>query len=160
MDIRLYFDSDWVALWPVLREVFRAGETYPHPMDITEEAARTDWIDNSKAVYTSWMDDELTGSYYLKPNQKGLGSHVANAGYVVAEGMRGRGIGRALALHSLEAARGLGFRALQFNLVVATNTASVRLWESLGFRRVGTLPRAFLLRGELPVDAHVYFPNL
>jgi ribosomal protein S18 acetylase RimI-like enzyme len=102
----------------------------------------------------------VVGSYYLKPNSLCLGAHVANAGYVVAEHCRRRGIGSRLCKHSLGAARRLGYRAMQFNLVVSSNTAGIRCWQKNGFQIVGTLPGAFRHRRLGYVDAHVLFQGL
>ena len=102
------------------------------------------WVGQSRAVMVAVdATGALVGTYYLRPNSLALGAHVANAGYVVAEGARLRGIGSLLCQHSLQAARRLGFRAMQFNLVVSTNTAGIRCWQRNGFQMVGTLPGAF-----------------
>ena len=102
----------------------------------------------------------VVGSYYLRPNTLCLGAHVANAGYVVAEPCRRQGIGSRLCQHSLQAARQLGFRAMQFNLVVCTNTAGLRCWERNGFQVVGTLPGAFRHQRLGYVDALVMVQSL
>ena len=97
----------------------------------------------------------MVGTIYLKPNSLRLGAHVANAGYVVADDCRRQGIGSGLCQHSLQAARRLGFRLMQFNLVVGTNTAGIRCWQRNGFQIVGTLPGAFRHRQLGYVDALV-----
>jgi len=153
--IRLFQPDDWPRVWAILEPVFRAGETYPQSTDITESEARAYWIEHATATYVAESDDQVVGSYYLRPNQPTLGGHVANAGYVVAERARGRGLGKALGRHSCAAAREHGFRALQFNLVVATNVASIRAWQAIGFEIVGTLPGAFRHARLGYVDAHV-----
>ena len=102
----------------------------------------------------------MVGSYYLRPNSLCLGAHVANAGYVVAEQQRRRGIGSRLCQHSLQAARQRGFRAMQFNLVVSTNTAGIHCWQRNGFEIVGTLPGAFRHSQLGFVDAHVMVQRL
>jgi GNAT superfamily N-acetyltransferase len=103
---------------------------------------------------------EAFGTYYVKPNQAGGGAHVANAGYIVAARARGRGVASALAAHSLETARALGFRAMQFNFVVSTNVVAVRLWQRLSFAIVGTLPGAFLHPTHGFVDVYVMYQSL
>ena len=159
-NIREFKREDWPAVWAMLEPVFRAGETYPQSMDITEEEARAYWVKNATATYVAESEGEIVGSFYLRPNAPTLGAHVANAGYVVAERARGRGIAKAMGRYSCEAALTRGFRALQFNLVVATNVASVRAWERIGFEIVGTLPGAFLHAREGYVDAHVMYRSL
>jgi L-amino acid N-acyltransferase YncA len=144
LQIRPYEPNDWPEVWALLEPVFRAAETFPHDPAITEEEARLAWVEQSQAVMVA-VDaaGTLVGTYYLKPNSLALGAHVANAGYVVAETARRQGIGSRLCQHSLQAARRLGFRLMQFNLVVSTNATAVRCWQRNGFQVVGTLPGAF-----------------
>ena len=108
-----------------------------------------------RATYVACVGERIVGTYILKPNQLGLGSHVANASYMVASGARGQGIGRLMCEHSLEEARQAGFLAMQFNIVVSTNEAAVRLWKRCGFNVVGTLPQAFRHRELGLVDAYI-----
>ena len=131
-------------MWALLEPVFRAGETFPHDPAITEAEAQLAWVEQSQAVMVA-VDaaGAVVGTYYLRPNSLALGAHVANAGYVVAEHARRQGVGSRLCQHSLQAARRRGFRAMQFNLVVSTNTAGIRCWQRNGFQMVGTLPGAF-----------------
>jgi L-amino acid N-acyltransferase YncA len=142
--IRPYEAADWPGVWALLEPVFRAGETFPHDPAITEAEARLAWVEQSQAVMVA-VDAAgvLVGTYYLRPNSLALGAHVANAGYVVAAPCRRQGVGSQLCQHSLRAARRLGFRLMQFNLVVSTNTAGLRCWQRNGFQIVGTLPGAF-----------------
>jgi L-amino acid N-acyltransferase YncA len=144
LQIRPYGPGDWPALWSLLEPVFRAGETFPHDPAITEAEAQVAWVEQSQAVMVALdAGGSLVGTYYLRPNSLALGAHVANAGYVVAENCRRQGIGSRLCQHSLQAGRRLGFRLMQFNLVVSTNTAGIRCWQRNGFQVVGTLPGAF-----------------
>jgi RimJ/RimL family protein N-acetyltransferase len=141
--IRPFEPADWPALWAIIGPILKAGETYPQHPETIEAAAKSWWIDSHRAVYVAELQGEVVGTYYLTDNKPGLGSHVANAGYMVGPAARGRGVGRAMGEHSLGAAKELGYLALQFNLVVVTNEASIRIWDALGFTRVGTLPKAF-----------------
>ncbi len=156
LQIRPYEAADWPAVWALLEPVFRAGATFPHDPAITEAEAQLAWVEQSQAVVVA-VDPAgaLVGTYYLRPNSLALGAHVANAGYVMAEHCRWQGIGSLLCQHSLQAARRLGFRAMQFNLVVSTNTAGIRCWQHNGFQVVGTLPGAFRHRQLGFVDALV-----
>jgi L-amino acid N-acyltransferase YncA len=144
LQIRFYREADWPAVWALLEPVFRAGETFPHDPAITAEDARLSWVGQSQAVQVA-VDGagSLVGTYYLRPNSLTLGAHVANAGYVVAGHCRRQGIGSRLCQHSLQTARQLGFRSMQFNLVVSTNTAGIHCWQRNGFQIIGTLPEAF-----------------
>jgi RimJ/RimL family protein N-acetyltransferase len=155
--IRPYAASDWPDLWRIIGPILKAGDTYPQPPDTSEAAAKAWWIDDHRAVFTAEIDGVIVGTYYLTDNKPGLGSHVANAGYMVGPRAQGRGVGRAMGVHSLKAARALGYLALQFNLVVVTNEASIRIWDSLGFTRVGLLPRAFRRPSGGYVDALVMY---
>lgn len=155
--IRPFAAADWPALWSILQPVLAAGETYPQPPETSEAEARAWWIDEHAAVFVAEAGGRLLGSYYLVDNKPGLGAHVANAGFVVAPTAQGQGIGRAMGEHSLVAARERGYLAMQFNLVVVTNTASLRIWDALGFTRVGLLPRAFRHRRQGLVDALVMY---
>ena len=131
-------------MWALLEPVFRAGETFPHDPAIAEAEAWMAWVEQNQAVMVAVdVAGALVGTYYMRPNSLTLGAHVANAGYVVAEQCRREGIGSRLCQHSLNEARRLGFRAMQFNLVVGTNTAGIRCWQRNGFQVVGTLKGAF-----------------
>ena len=161
VQIRPFEPADWPGLWALLEPVFRAGETFPHDPAITEAEAQLAWVEQSQAVMVA-VDAScaLVGTYYLRPNSLALGAHVANAGYVVAKHCRRQGIGSRLCQHSLQAARRLGFRAMQFNLVVSTNNAGLRCWQRNGFQLVGTLPEAFRHKQLGYVDALVMIQPL
>lgn len=153
--------SDFEAIWPIFQAVVQAGDTYPYPPDITKETACALWISPALKTYKAVLNHQVVGTYYIKANQLGLGSHVANAGFMVHPECRGHGVGRQMGIHALEEAKRLGYRAMQFNLVVATNIASIRLWESLGFTTIGTLPQVFYHTAlQEYVDALVMFRAL
>ena len=161
LQIRPYEPADWPAVWALLEPVFRAGETFPHDPAISEAEAQLAWVEQSQAVMVAMdPDGAVVGTYYLRPNTLSLGAHVANAGYVVAEHCRRQRIGSRLCQHSLQAARRLGFRSMQFNLVVSTNTAGIHCWQRNGFQVVGTLPGAFRHRQLGYVDALVMVQEL
>jgi GNAT superfamily N-acetyltransferase len=144
MDIRDAVDSDWAAIWGFLRQIVVAGDTYCWPPDTTEGAARTWWMGKPGGRVLVAVDDgAVVGSAELHANQPGPGSHVANAGFMVSPTAAGRGVGRALAQRVLEVAAEDGYAAMQFNAVVQTNEHAVRLWESLGFTILATVPEAF-----------------
>jgi ribosomal protein S18 acetylase RimI-like enzyme len=159
--IRQIGPGDWRETWKIIEPVFRAGDTYSFPTDITEQQAREIWIEHPKAAYVA-VDDagHLLGTYTLKANQPGQGGHVCNCGYIVADLARGRGVASALCAHSQVEAMRLGFRAMQYNLVVSTNESAVRLWQKHGFEIVGTLPGAFLHPKKGYVDAYVMYKQL
>jgi L-amino acid N-acyltransferase YncA len=153
--IRRAEESDFDAIWRIFHEVVRRGDTYTFDPETTKEQARSIWMSGGHATYVACADGRVVGTYILKPNQPGLGSHVANAGYMVGVDGRGRGVGSAMCEHSLEEARRMGFRAMQFNIVVSTNESAVALWKKFGFSIVGTLPKAYRHRELGLVDAYV-----
>jgi L-amino acid N-acyltransferase YncA len=142
-EIRRADAGDWGGIWPIFREVVVRGDTYAYPVDTNEAEARAIWLERPTATYVAARDREVVGTYYLKPNQPGQGSHVCNAGYMVGSAARGLGVGRSMCAHSLVEAKRLGFTAMQYNLVVATNERAVALWKAHGFEVVGILPKAF-----------------
>ncbi|MFY9984599.1 MAG: N-acetyltransferase [Chthoniobacterales bacterium] len=149
--------DDSNAIWEILEPVIRAGETYALDRDLTREQALAFWFSNGHEVFVADDNGQILGTYFLQANQKGGGSHVANCGYITAAAASGRGIARQMCRHSLEYAKSRGFRAMQFNFVVKTNERAVRLWESLGFKIVGTLSEAFLHPVHGYTDAYVMY---
>jgi ribosomal protein S18 acetylase RimI-like enzyme len=143
MDIRAAADHDRDAIWGILEPVIRAGETYPLPRDMSREAAIAYWLSPQHEVFVAADGNSIVGTYYLRANNAGGGAHVANCGYMVAKGATGRGVARAMCTHSLAHAKARGFRAMQFNFVIATNTRAVKLWQAMGFAIVGRLPGVF-----------------
>jgi ribosomal protein S18 acetylase RimI-like enzyme len=159
--IRRYTPADWPHVWPILKATFATGDTYAFAPESTQADIHKAWIELPQATYVAVSDSgEIAGTYILKPNQPGLGAHVCNCGYVVAQHARGQGIAAQMCEHSQDEARAMGFRAMQFNLVVATNEGAVRLWQRLGFAIVGTLPGAFHHRSKGYVDAYVMYKLL
>lgn len=159
MIIRRATDADWPAIWAMLEPVFRAGETYAVDRDISQDAARALWMDAPNETFVA-VDDDILATYYIKANHKGGASHVCNCGYVTAAAAQGRGVARIMCEHSQDVARDLGYTAMQFNLVLASNVGAVALWRKLGFRSVGTLPGAFDHPTLGLVDAHVMWKAL
>ena len=159
--VRALEEHDWPAVWTLMEPIIRAGESYPYAMDMTEEGTRHMWLEVTHAAYVAEDEDgEILGTYYLKPNQPTLGAHVVNAGYMVSEAARGRGVATLMCGHSQAEARRLGYRAMQYNLVVTTNDAGVYLWQKMGFSIVGTLTGAFLHATQGYVDAYVMYKVL
>jgi ribosomal protein S18 acetylase RimI-like enzyme len=160
-NIRPYKENDWPKVWRILEPVFRAGETYAFSRDISEEDAHKAWVLTPKETYVAVdQDGTILGTYYIKPNQPGQGSHICNCGYIVAENARGQGIASTMCEHSQGEAVAQGFRAMQYNLVVSTNSGAVRLWKKLGFEVVGTIPEAFRHPLHGYVDAFVMYKRL
>lgn len=160
MLIRPATPADDDALWAILQPICASGEVFCVPRDGGREAAFGYWRSGERRIFVAEDGGAIVGSYYLRANQGGGGAHVANAGYATAPAAQGKGVARALLAHSLETAREAGFRAMQFNFVVLTNTRAVALWESAGFAVVGRLPGAFAHPTLGLVDALVMFRPL
>ncbi len=152
--------SDLDQLWPLLRDVFRAGDTYAVDADISRDAALAYWVTNAAATYVAVEADRVVGTYYIKTNHAGGGAHICNCGYIVSPSARGQGIAEQLCLHSQDAAVALGYSAMQFNLVLSSNKGAVRLWHKLGFATVGTIPDAFSHPEFGMVDAFLMYKRL
>lgn len=160
MLIRAATPDDFDAIWPLLHDVFRAGDTYAVDRSISKADAQTYWMTQARAAFVAESDGQILGTYYIKTNQPGGGAHICNCGYIVGPAARGQGIAAKLCLHSQDAARQLGYRAMQFNFVLASNTGAVRLWHKLGFETVGTIPQAFAHPSAGLVDAYVMYRPL
>ena len=135
--------ADTSAIWAALEPVFRSGETYAMPRDITREAALEYWFSPTHEVFVAEASGEVLGTYYIRANHAGGGNHVANCGYVTSPTAQGRGVARQMLEHSLVHAKNRGFLAMQFNFVVSTNERAIKTWERYGFAVVGRLPRAY-----------------
>lgn len=145
MLIREATEEDWAAVWPFFRKIVAAGETFTYPVDMGADQAHDWWILPAPNRTVVAVDDagEVLGTAKMNNNQWGNGAHVASASYMVDPARTGRGVGRALCAYTLDWARERGFRAMQFNGVVETNTHAVSLYRSLGFEIIGTVPEGF-----------------
>lgn len=152
--------EDRAAIWAIIEPVIRSGETYALDREMGEADALAYWLGPDKETFVAQLNGEVLGTYYIRANQAGGGAHVCNCGYMTGAHATGRGVARAMCLHSLDHARERGYRAMQFNFVVSTNERAVRLWEALGFRTVGRLPEAFLHPAHGYVDALVMLQTL
>ena len=160
LQIRKATANDFDAIWPIFHEIVARGDTYAYPPNTDKAGAYKFWMEKPLATYVAVQDGQIVGTYYIKPNQPGLGDHVCNVGYMVGLQARRRGVARAMCEHSQIEARKLGFRAMQFNLVVSTNEVAVRLWQKMGYSIVGTLPQAFRHQELGLVDALVMYKLL
>ena len=160
MLIRSATVSDADAIWAIMEPVIRMGESYTMPRELSREGALDYWFSPAHEVFVADEAGCVVGTYCLRANQRGGGAHVANCGYMTAQHATGRGVARAMCVHSLDTARERGFRAMQFNFVVSTNERAVRLWSTLGFATVGRLPGAFLHPALGYVDALVMYRAL
>ena len=143
MNIREATEKDFDEIWPVFHEIVSAGETYAYPEDTTKDQALGIWLETPRKTFIAEENNCILGTYYIKTNQAGPGSHVCNCGYMVSSKARGRGLATSMCEHSQKIAKELGYKAMQFNFVASSNEGAVRLWTKLGFETVGTLPKAF-----------------
>jgi GNAT superfamily N-acetyltransferase len=140
--------------------VIEGGATYVFDDTMSREEFIDYWCNAHNKTFVAVENDTVLGSYFMKPNYPGRGAHTANCGYIVNPHTRGKGVGRALGLHSIQTGHDLAYRSIQFNFVVSTNQAAVRLWESLGFRIIGTTPGGFRHKDLGFVDSYMMFQEL
>ena len=155
--IRSATTKDHAAIWNIFHEIIAAGDTYAFDPQMPREEALAYWFRADTHTYVAEEDGSVVGTYILRPNQSGPGSHVANAAFMVARDAEGAGVGRRMAEHCLTEARRMGFRGMQFNFVISTNTGAIHLWKQLGFKIVGTLPGAFRHPEKGFVDVYVMY---
>jgi len=161
VQIRDVVESDWGEVWAIVREVVRAADTFTYDPAMTAGEARDVWIEQPPGrTVVATGGDRVLGTAKMGTNRPGPGSHVATASFMVAADARGRGVGTALCRTAVDWARRRGYAAMQFNAVVATNTAAVALYQREGFAIVGTVPRAFAHPALGPVDLHVMHREL
>ena len=157
MNIREADANDLDAIWPIFHAIVKAGDTYAFAVDTTREQAKTIWLDTPRKTFVAEENGTVQGTYFIKSNQAGPGSHVCNCGYMVAGSARGKGLATAMCEHSQRIAVELGYKAMQFNCVVSSNAGAIRLWTRLGFETVGRLPGAFHHPNHGFIDALVMY---
>jgi len=160
IEIRAGTESDKPAIWKIIEPIIAGGDTYVFPPGTHRKEMLDYWFAPDKHVYVAEVEGEIAGTFWLKPNYPGLGSHVCNAAYMVLPDASGKGIGRQMAEFSLDEARRLGFTAMQFNFVVKSNIAAVRLWQSIGMEIIGEIPDAFDHRELGLTNAYVMYLKL
>ena len=157
MNIRETTEEDFDGIWPIFHEIVSRGDTYAYPSDTSKQDALKIWIQAPKKTFVIEENNKILGTYYIKSNQNGPGNHVCNCGYMVSSIARGRGLATTMCEHSQLIAKELGYKAMQYNLVVSTNVNAIRLWEKLGFVTIGRLPKAFNHPKKGLVDALIMY---
>lgn len=160
MTVRKADTADFIFIWKLFKQVIDEQVYYTYDATTPKEYIDKNWINAENLIYVAEVEGEIAGAYIVKPNQPGHGAHIANAAYMVDNRFRNHGIGRKLGEHSLVAAKAAGYRAMQYNFVVSTNVGAVKLWQSLGFSIIGTIPEAFLHHEKGYVDAHIMYRKL
>lgn len=158
--IRKADTSDQSGIWSIFSQVVEKGDTYVFPTDISRIEGLSYWLAPSNQTFVATLENKIVGTYILKQNQIGLGAHICNASYMIHPDFQRMGLGKILGKHSLDVARAQGFHAMQFNFVVGSNNAAIRLWQKLGFEIVGTVPDAFRHRTLGLTDAHIMHKKL
>ncbi|WP_109852446.1 GNAT family N-acetyltransferase [Aquimarina sp. AU58] len=152
--------SDFEAIWSLWKVVVNQKVYFPYDDSFSREQIESSWINLNNNCFVAELEKEIVGAYILKPNQPGYGSHIANASYMVNSQKRGMGLGHKLCAHSIDAAKELGYYAMQFNLVVSTNAAAIKVWLANGFEIIGTIPGGFKHFEKGYVDAHIFYRKL
>lgn len=160
MLIRRASKSDFESIWSIFQVVIEPGDTYVFAPDTSRDDAFEYWFGTGVKTFVVEDEEQIAGMYKLVATQRDLGSHVANASFMVNPHLQGKGIGKLMGLHCIEEAKKAGYLAIQFNFVVSTNESAVALWEKLGFSIVGTLPKAFKHKHLGYVDAYVMYRSL
>jgi GNAT superfamily N-acetyltransferase len=144
VQIREFVAADWDQVWPIVRDVVRARDTFTYDPAMSQEEAHHTWTESPPGLTVVAVDgDRVLGTAKMGPNRAGPGSHVSTASFMVGAGARGRGVGAAMCRYAIDWARGHGYAGMQFNAVAESNHAAIRIYERLGFEIVGTVPGAF-----------------
>lgn len=160
MKIRKATPLDYDNVWDIFSQVIKTGDTYVFSPETPKTDLKKHWFANYMQTYVIEENGNILGTYIIKPNQIDLGNHIANCSYMVSPKMQGKGIGKKLCEHSLQIAKNNNFEAIQFNIVVSTNKAAVKLWKTYGFKIIGTTPKGFKHQELGLVDTYIIYKNL
>lgn len=160
MKINEITEQDFQLFWPVFKQIIQAESSYAFEPSMAIDAAYQLWCLSPDKCFVMKEDQRVLGSYYIKANAAGPGGHIANCGYMVAPESRGKGVARKMCQHSQEVALSLGYRAMQFNAVVSSNTVAIQLWEKLGFTIIGTVPNAYKHKTLGFIDSYIMYKPL
>ncbi len=158
--IREATSNDLHAVWNLWKEIQKQEVFFAYQANYPRQQIEDSWINLNNHIYVYDFKGQVQGAYLMKPNQPGHGKHIVNAAYLVDNKVRGKGIGRILCKHSLEVATKLGYRGMQFNLVVSTNVGAISIWKSFGFKIIGTIPGGFHHVEKGYIDAYIFFKDL
>jgi len=159
-EIRKAIPPDYDDIWEIIRQVISTGDTYVFDPDSSKEKMLAYWCAPGNHIYVATINNKVVGSFVLKNNQPDLGSHIANGAYMVLPDASGQGIGKTMGAFSIEEAKRLGYKAMQFNIVIKSNERAVKLWENLGFEIIGEIPEAFNHKQNGLTNAYIMYRNL
>lgn len=160
MTIRKASEFDYDSIWSIFAEVIQSGDTYVFDPDTSKTELAKHWFMDYMTTFVAEEDGMVLGTYIIKPNQIGLGNHIANCSYMVSSKARGKGVGKLLCEHSISYAKEQRYLGIQFNMVISTNTAAVALWKKYGFQIIGTTPKGFRHASLGYVDTYIMFKSL
>lgn len=160
LEIREAKEDQFNDIWHIFQEVVKEGDSYPYLPNISFEEAQKAWFAPNAKVYIAYLGDKPVATRYIVPNKAGLGSHVANTGVMIAKSYRGQSIGKQMMQFAISKCKELGYKAIQLNLVVVTNKASIKICQDHGFQIIGTLPNAFHFKQQYYIDAYVMYKLL
>jgi ribosomal protein S18 acetylase RimI-like enzyme len=160
IEIRKAIPSDHDEIWDIIREVISTGDTYMFSPNSPKEKMLGFWMAADKHTYVALVDGKISGTFFIKDNQPDLGSHIANAGYMTAPAAFGKGIGKAMCAFSLEEAKRLGYKAMQFNIVIKNNENAIALWKKMGFEIIGEIPDAIQHRQNGFTNAYIMYREI
>ncbi|MEQ1706239.1 MAG: GNAT family N-acetyltransferase [Rickettsiales bacterium] len=149
--------EDFEEIYDIFCDVLNEGKTYSYTLaEMTPERSLAYWI-SAKGTHcmVADVDGKVAGVAAVRPHRTGRAHHVANASFIVHPDYRRLGIARALGEAALKYAKKHGYKAMQFNFVVSVNKIAVELWQSLGFKIVGTLPKGFDHASKGLVDVYI-----
>ena len=158
--IRKATEVDYDPIWKIFEAVIKTGDTYAFGPKTQKSGLKKYWFADSMTTFVAKKDDQILGTYFIKPNQAGLGNHIANCGYMVSPKAQGQGIGKKLCEHSINFAKQNGYLGIQFNFVVSTNIGAIKLWKKFGFEIIGTIPKGFRHSTLGLVDTYIMFKEL
>ncbi|MBV6654776.1 MAG: GNAT family N-acetyltransferase [Mameliella sp.] len=160
MIIRKAIQADYDQIWDIFSSVIQRGDTYVFPPDTPKADLGKHWLAEYMTTFVAEEEGRTSGTYVIKPNQPGLGSHIANCSYMVSPNAQGKGIGKIMCEHSIAWARQSGYIGIQFNIIVSTNVVAVGLWKKYGFEIIGTTPKGFRHPQLVFVDTYVMYRSL
>ncbi|OFX44199.1 MAG: GNAT family N-acetyltransferase [Bacteroidetes bacterium GWA2_30_7] len=160
LQIRKSIASDADYIWEILKAIISSGDSFAYSPSSSKDEMLSYWLSENKNTYTALLENKVVGTFFIQDNQPGLGSHIANAAYATSPKVYGKGIGKQMGLFSLDEARKLGYKAIQFNIVVKTNLRAVKLWQDIGFSIIGEIPEAFQHKTLGMVNAYVMYQKL